>query len=440
MSDLHDLMTRAAQEVGEPTWPSAGELRATGRHRTRQRRGASAVAGLTAIAVGLALWMNPPTHHTASPQPVAPVTGECLTITPTPGRVASPYSVLIGGRQILRVDLGNGSSSAVTSCGHQWQQVIPVVGARVLWNRSGTTSQAISFDGPAGSVTIPVDPQDRETLPYQAANGDLLVLRNGGAGRPPQVKSQIETYAADGHLTSTTVIADGDSLFMASTVGGLLVLEHPGPSTDDKPERYALVDPRTGAVTATLFAAAEVIRADARRIAWMKDDDLARHEIGGGSVIPQCNGDCPDLQVTDLATRATRTYSLPHAGGVFTQGSFSPDGSLLALSVPVSLTGDRQTTVTILDLRSGSVVGSVPGIGALEGAPNEHPPSWLDQPAAMSWTPDSKALVLGDFSASRLQLRVWHRDGSRTTQAVTLSGDLDGTSFQVIGPSLAAWQ
>jgi hypothetical protein len=420
MSDLHELLTTAARDVDDPRWASADELRLLGRRRSRRRRATATVAVVATAAAVVTLWAGPGTpKHGSAPLPVAPA-GRCLVAAAESGRVASPYRVLVGGRQVLEVDLATGAATPQGSCGSAGTRntVLPVRGARVVSTlQPDQSTGVITVTDPAGRTrTIPTG---NDVDSFVSVDGRLVIVRQTSLGS----SAHLDTYDVNGRRVSTLTTVPVTVILSYDTVGGIAALS-PDPNS-----QMALVDPIHGNIRRVFGPTNYFLGADQHQFAWLPGSNPVAFSSSDGHYPMTCQGGaCPPLEVTDAGTGATRDYPPLVSGRVFTSAVFSPDDTQVALAIADDADMPGGASVTVLTLATGATT-TIPGI---HSAGNRTAPS-------VSWTPDSRSLVIADTDAGRMRLMIWHRSDGSLTQAATLVGDPTGASLQVIGPTLEAW-
>lgn len=159
-------------------------------------------------------------------------------------------------------------------------------------------------------------------------------------------------------------------------------------SPDGQGPAYALWNPVTRQVTRRFSA---VIAASSRQIAWT----------------PRCAARC-GVRVLDLASGLTTRVSLPAAASAG-RGAFSPDGSLLALSVSIGNGGDGGAAAIQLEVASvsGGRLAVVPGTWASS-----------DALSGFGWPADGDSLVAELSFMTKVQVASWHPGSSRLAVVV----------------------
>ncbi len=417
-----DLLEGASPERGWSSWSR------------RQRTVATGAAVL--LAAGAVIWSNaaknehPAAHPVARPagSPIAspsptvqpePLYNRCLDVAATTHRVGYPETVLIGGRQLLRVDLATGKLTSLGPC-HGLETAsmpIPMSGARATWTALAFKQPTLRIAGPVGVSTIrPVAHEYSFAIPD--ADGDLLRVRVPNA---TGARIRVETYGPDGHMKGAMVTAPDVTGVFGSTVAGLLgSVAAPKHLT-----RLVLLDPKTGRVLRTIGVARWFMGADRTHVAWFP---VSRHDVvDSDAVVRRCKPVCAALRVTDLLSGTTRSYGAIRSNTVTSLISFSPQGAWM-LAIQIAPHHNLATMVSVIRLSDGAQ-NVLPGL---------HLPIDATDPRA-SWSTDGRALVIANVVRTHAHLLVWHEDNT-LTPAATLVGDPYRLTVQVIGPGLTAWQ
>lgn len=263
-------------------------------------------------------------------------------LTPLPGLPTAP-----GDRAVLQ-PVGDGVLATVSSDR----------ASRALLVRRGTAV-------PLGDVVAAVPTR----------SGDIALVTQGNGS------TTVRLRAPDGALRPPWSVR-GLGVPVRDTVGGFLLSRVL--TTGSSGGELLLVDARTGAARRTLGTGRVVLAAT---------DRLVAHLPGS------CRADCR-VTVSDLATGKDR--QLPAVSGApAAGGAFSPDGEMLALSVPGSFDGGespRGGFVTVLDLVDAQW-SVVPGV--LTPAA---------QQAGVDWSPDGRLLVVAVWRSDRGLIGLWSPD------------------------------
>ena len=412
----HQLLTRAASEVADPHWIPGVELRATGRRRARRRRSGVTVAALTAAVVVAALWVSPDGLHRASPVPVLPNHG-CLSATRERGLVGSPYSVIVGGRQLVKVDLASGIGHLIGSCTSTVQTIVPVRGARVV-SRYGADGSATTAITNSTGLTLTIVARNSAEA-FAATNGGLIIARQTfvGAG------GHLDFYGINGARLSTLAVAPVSAVLPYETAGGVAAFA-PGSNT-----RLVLLNPTTGLTSRIIGFSDALLGADQNDLAWLAGELESRLVSDAAEIPLRCIAGCPPLEITDAVTGQTHSYPPLASGQVFTAARFSPDGHHVALTTADVPNSRDHASVTVLNLQTGARIT----VNGIRSASDPFGP-------AIDWSPDGRAVVIADTTSTQLRVLVWDYTANKLSVAATLVGDTTGTTLHVIGPTLDAWK
>jgi len=412
------------------------------RPRTQQK-GASLTTPrwLASVPVAAAILLgcvscSPPSSPTSSTPPrgtptVTPATlSACLHAGEPPAHaVPYPATVLIGGSQVLKVDLETGTVTAFGLCRPATQQTpLPVRGARVVWFVSAGGSTRVQLTDRAGNRTViePLrSPHHRAWLDgvYVSGRGRLVLAERVNPLKPSHIDSMV-TYDATGAVVSSTTMTRGLSPFTLPT----RTAHRSFASTNHD---LVSLDLRTGtAVHRIVNGRRPVIGWSPRLLAWQRGEGRFRQIPGKPKGLMACSTTCAPIQVTDVVTGRTRSYPGSASGIPYETARFSPDDKLIAFTT----IDTPRATVGIVNLHD-HLTTTIPVA--------EHHAA-----LAVAWTPDAQALIIAETTQTTTRLLVWHRNDGTVTTAASLDGtpgspwgvwDRNGWALQVLDPTLGAW-
>ena len=398
MSDLRDLLERGARDVPEPHWAPASQLRAAGHRRAvRQRVGLVAV-GVAAAVVVASIATGTVGFGQPGAAPVGPLEG-CLTGGHGSAVPASPYTVLVGGRQLLSVPLSTGRADALGRCQAPriFDWIAPGNGARALTTQDEFPSVFSLKDG--HPVQAPVS---RGRGVFAAGAGGSLLRVQWIAGQ-----AQLDWFV--GQQPLSTARASAYDVF-GETSAGVVALGGSDNAT------LELLDRVSGATTRTLGRTQYVLGVGSDRVIWVPIPEFGDDPVTWNYGIPQrCLETC-EIRVTNTVTGNTTPISTGDL--VWAEAAFSPDGRTVALA---SADPGSGALITLLDLSTGKL-RTISGI---------HNITSLNHGPALAWTPDSKAVVIADATSQGARLLVWSLAHASPTKATTLRGDASGIQISV---------
>jgi hypothetical protein len=352
-----------------------------------------------------------------------PLSASCLRVgARPPDLVPYPATVLLGGRQLIKVDLATDALTPVGPCRtpekDQW--ILPMRGVRVVVTEA--MHRRIMLTDGSGYTT---DLSPGSFAGAVVARGRHLLVAQQLRRTKASITYRLSSYTTSGWLTSrvtATAASSGRVGRLVGLYGIKLIADTRAGVLAYLDDALVLLNPATGKVTRTIGRNVAALGVGSNELAWESGAPLtwARGQPHG---FMECTTTCPPLKVTNLRSWQTVNYPEPASAHLFRSATFSPNGRLVALAadhVPVG-------TVTILNLHTGAT--TVVRIADHYG------------PQTIAWTPDGNALILTVNTKRSLLLMVWHRrDGSLTT-AASLTGEIQSPStLDVMGRSLDAWR
>lgn len=417
MPSLRDQLAAAAREVPERRWATPSDIAVRGRRRTRRQRAAVVGATFLVVAAVVLAATGGLVPHRAAPS--TPPVLTCLVADGTPGPAALPGRVLLGGRQIVVVDLATGRSVPAGDCGAvgSTERAVPVTHAQVTM---GGPMDAVSIVDASGQRTT-IGTDHSLTEAYPTPDGGFLVVRDN---YPTTPDATLLRYDSNGSQVS------GPTKVPESVVFAVEGVVDTGIAAGGNTDLY-IVDPATGAVLRVLDRFTTWgVAASGHLIAWLPHYDKETVEFTADKQIPlRCTPSCQPIAIYDTRTGTTREYpSTTPDGRLYTSAAFSPDGTRLALATADDPASHDGSTVAVLDLASGATT-------LMPGIPSQGQPGG----PSLTWLPGGASLIVAGTTQTGAQLLVWHPGDSTLRPAVTLTGDATSATVSALGQDDTAW-